>query len=80
MYGKRTILALMLSALVSLTAFSQPYSLSLRDVTVQDAVDQIQSRFGYSIVIRSTQVDLSRKVTVSASDADIESILSQVFA
>ena len=80
MYRIKIILPLLLSGLLTLTAFAQPYSLTLRDVTVQDAMEQIQNRFGYSFVIRSTQVDLARKVSISATDANIEDILSRVFA
>ena len=79
MFSRKSILLTLLLALLTVSAWGQ-HTLQLQGVTVRDAVDEIQKRFGYSVVIRSSQVDLDRTVSVSASNADIRSILSQVFA
>lgn len=78
MISKRFFILLLLAAL-SVPALGQ-YSIKLQNVTVRDAVEKIQKEFGYSVVIRSSQVDLGRTVSVSASNTDIQTILSQVFA
>lgn len=75
----KSITALVAAMSVSLAAFAQQ-AIQLRDVTVRSAVDELQNRFGYSVVIRSEQVDFSRIVSVSGSDADILDVLSQIFA
>ena len=53
MFSRKSILLTLLLALLSVTAWGQ-HTLQLQGVTVRDAVDEIQKRFGYSVVIRSS--------------------------
>lgn len=79
MFRTKVLFISLLLAILSVPAWAQ-HTLQLQNVTVKEAVDEIQKRFGYSVIIRSSQVDLGRNVSVSASGADIRTILSQVFA
>lgn len=45
---------------------AQNVTLNLKDVSVQEAVTQLQSQGNYTIVISADDVDLQRRVSVSA--------------
>lgn len=60
-------------------ASAQNISLKLKDVTVQEAITSINRDANYSIVVKADDVDLTKRVTVDASNATIEAILNQVF-
>lgn len=58
----------------------QRISLDLRDVTVSQVMAEIQSRYGYSVVVRKSDgIDMDRKVSVSVSDADVETAVRKAF-
>ena len=50
---------------------AQNVTLNLKDVSVQEAVTQLQSQGNYTIVISADDVDLQRRVSVSAKDAPL---------
>lgn len=76
----RKILLVSLALLLSFGALAQNVTLSLRDVTVQEAVTQLQSQGNYTIVINSDEVDLNKRVSVTARDASLTDVLAQIFA
>ena len=59
---------------------AQNVTLNLRNVTVQEAVTQLQSQGNYTIVINSDEVDLQKRISVSAKDAPLSEVLAQIFA
>ena len=67
--------ALLLPAWLS----AQNVTLNLKDVSVQEAVTQLQSQGNYTIVISADDVDLQRRVSVSAKDMPLTEVLSQIF-
>ena len=67
--------ALLLPAWLS----AQNVTLNLKDVSVQEAVTQLQSQGNYTIVINADDVDLQRRVSVSAKDTPLTDVLSQIF-
>jgi TonB-linked SusC/RagA family outer membrane protein len=69
-----------LALMLPLAAGAQTVTLNLRDVTVQEAVTQLQSQGNYTIVINSDDVDLQKRVSVSAKDAPLSEVLAQIFA
>ena len=64
--------ALLLPAWLS----AQNVTLNLKDVSVQEAVTQLQSQGNYTIVISADDVDLQRRVSVSAKDMPLTEVLS----
>jgi type II secretory pathway component GspD/PulD (secretin) len=58
---------------------AQNVTLNLKDVSVQEAVTQLQSQGNYTIVISADDVDLQRRVSVSAKDMPLTEVLSQIF-
>ena len=76
----RKTLLLTLALLLSFGAFAQNITMSLHNVTVQEAVTQLQSQGNYTIVINSGEVDLKKRVSVSAKNATLNDVLSQIFA
>ena len=58
---------------------AQNVTLELKNVTVQEAVTQLQSQGNYTIVINSDDVDLQKRISVSAKDASLSEVLAQIF-
>ena len=66
--------------LASAVLNAQNISLSLRSVPVSKAITEIQKASGYSIVVKSDGLDLSRQVSVNAENEDIRTVIGNVFA
>ena len=58
----------------------QEISLNLRSVPVSKALTEIQKASGYSIVVKSDDLDLTRQVTLSIENESVSSAISRVFA
>ena len=54
-------------------------SLSLKHVTVEQAVEYLHRNYDYSFIMNTDQVDITRIVTVVAKNASLESVLDQIF-
>ena len=67
-----------LMAPLSLSA--QKINLSMKNVTVQEAITALNQSENYSIILNADEVDLSKRITVSARNATINEVLDQVFA
>ena len=66
--------------LVSGLARGQEISLTLRSVPVSKAITEIQKASGYSIVVKSDDLDMSATVSLSIENESVESAISKVFA
>ena len=66
--------------MVSLTAFAQQIDMSLDKVSVRRAMEYLQREYGYSVSVRSDEVDIDRTVTVEARKASLQEVLDQIFA
>ncbi len=73
-------LVLSLSMLIPLSLNAQRVTLELRNATVQEAVTTLQSQGNYTIVINSDDVDLGKRISVSAKDAPLSEVIAQIFA
>jgi type II secretory pathway component GspD/PulD (secretin) len=62
-----------------LTARGQ-INLNLKDVTLKEAIAELSRTNNISIVVSPGDVDLDRKVVVSASNASLEDVLVRLFA
>ena len=47
--------------------------------TVQQAIETLQSRSGYSVVIRTQGIDMNRRVSINAVDQEIGRIVAAIF-
>ncbi|MFV0584746.1 MAG: TonB-dependent receptor [Parabacteroides gordonii] len=54
-------------------------SLSLKNVTVEQALDQIEKETGFSFLFRDNTVDVNRIVNLKVNGGDINHVLSQIF-
>ena len=66
--------------LQSLVATAQDITLKLNNVSQREVIEEIQKSYGYSFSIRTSAVDVSRKISISVKDADIKDVLDKVFA
>ena len=65
--------------LVPMLLGAQNVTLELKNVTVQEAVTRLQSQGNYTIVINADDVDLQKRISVSAKDAPLSDVLAQIF-
>lgn len=64
--------------------FSQPIlaqdiTLQLKNVTVKEAIEALHKTKNYSVVIKSAEINMSKKVSVNATNAPIKAVLVQIF-
>jgi len=64
----------------SLGVSAQSINLRLKDVTVQTAVLELQKKFGYSVAVKSTELDMSRIISVDLRDKDVKEAVAAIFA
>ena len=81
--GKRLrrflFMALMLVLMTPLSMSAQHISLSMKNVTVQEAITALNQSENYSIILNADEVDLNRRINVNARNASITEVLDQVF-
>ena len=75
----RRIVLPVVMALVPLTVFAQQIDMSLDKVTVRRAMEYLQREYGYSISVRSDEVDIDRIVTVKVTNASLNEVLDRIF-
>lgn len=66
--------------LLAFPCWAQGITLRLEKVTVQKAIEKIQSDYGYSFSLKTEDVDLSRIVSISAKNASVREVLRDLFA
>ncbi len=76
----RVFLSLSAAALLTCApAWAQNVSLNLNGVTVSKAISEIQSAYGWSVVVKSSEVDMDRKISVSVNDVDVKTAVKKIF-
>jgi len=68
-----------LAALIPMTAKAQ-VTLNLQNVSVQDAIIELNKVGNYSVTFNTQEVDVNKVVSVNANNASLQSVLSQIFA
>ncbi len=80
--GNKPLLTLILCLLlqVNTTIFSQTnVSLELKDVTIEQVLNQIESKTSYRFLYNKELVDTSKKVSINSKDLNIDKVLDQIF-
>ena len=62
------------------TLSAQQINLSMKNVTVQEAVAALNQSANYSVILNADEVDMAKRVNVNARNASIREVLDQVFA
>ncbi len=75
-----TVAVLILSLILAGTAYGQKYTMRLRNVPVKTAVEYLQREFGYSVVVKTSQIDMDKIVSVQVKNGTIEEVLRQIFS
>ena len=63
-----------------LSLSAQNINLSMKNVTVQEAITALNQSENYSIILNADEVDLGKRISVTARNASINEVLDQVFA
>ncbi len=76
----RTLITLLAAVVLSCAlASAQGISLNMRNATVSRVIAEIQSHYGYSVVVKSSGIDMERRISVSVTDVDVETAVRKVF-
>ena len=78
-YGWAMVVAICSFFLFPEIGQAQTITLSLGEVSVQEAVTALNKQENFSVVVKSASVDMNRKVWISAKEASIDEVLSQIF-
>ena len=73
------VLTLVISVLLPSKALATGIDFQVKNVTVREAVLKLQQQYGFSVTVESNEVDMNRKVSVSAKNESISTILSHIF-
>lgn len=65
---------------LNFSAFSQGISLKVKNVTVKKAMEQLKTASGYSFVFSLNDVNTKQRVSVSAENATLESVIKQILS
>ena len=76
----KSLIFLVLLLLTGITMTAQDINLQLDNVSKQSVLEKIQKDYGYSFSISTSDVDISKKISISVRNARIEDVLQQVFA
>ena len=77
-YRKKLILVL--SMLVAIGVQAQNISLKSGDSSIREVIETLQKDYGYSFSIRTSEVNVEKKVSIDVTNADIKTVLDKVFA
>ena len=64
---------------LGLSASAQSIDLKLKDATVQTAVMELQKKYGYSVAVRSNEIDMSRPISLDVKGKTIEEVVAAIF-
>ena len=77
------ILTILLAALFFATSAAaqnrRPVTIDVKDATVESVISTLKSQYGFSFVMRSDEVDLTRRVTISLKQRPVEEVLEALF-
>lgn len=79
-FTRLLLMVFFLGILTPLSLSAQKINLSMKNVTVQEAITALNQSENYSIILNADEVDLTRRISVSARNASISEVLDQVFA
>ena len=77
---KRLSLVFGMMMWLGLSVSAQSIDLRLKDVTVQTAVMELQKKYGYSVAVRSNELDMSRIITVDVKGKTVEEVVAAIFS
>lgn len=63
---------------LNLTVSAQNITLKVSNITVKQAMDELKSRSGYSFVFSSADVDTGKKISVSAENQSVNTVIEQI--
>ena len=77
---KRLSFVLGMMMWLGLSVSAQSIDFRLKDVTVQTAVMELQKKYGYSVAVRSNELDMSRTITVDIKGKTVEEVVAAIFS
>ena len=65
---------------LGLSSYAQSINLKLKDETVQTAVMELQKKYGYSVAVRSNELDMSQKISADIQGNTVEEVVAAIFS
>lgn len=64
---------------LGLTSYAQNINFKLKNVTVQTAVMELQRKFGYSVAVKSNELDMSKIISVDVQGKGVHDVVAAIF-
>lgn len=80
---RKTLLIALTAVVMFCSAAGMAYAqhtVRLKNVPVKTAVDYLQREYGYSVVVKASQIDMDKTVSVQVKDGSVQDVLGQIFA
>jgi len=77
---KKFLLATFLALSMEVSAKASMVTMTLRNVTVKEAIVDLQKNTGYSVVIYAKDVDMNRRVNVEARNEKVANVVGKILA
>ena len=77
--GLSRLLTLAFALLLTVSVHAQSITLNSNG-TIRDVIEKIQKDYGYSFSIRTSEVDVNKRISISVKDAGIRTVLDKIFA
>ena len=77
---KKFLLATFLALSMEVSAKASMVTMTLRNVTVKEAIVDLQKNTGYSVVIYAKDVDMNRRVNVEARNEKVTDVVGKILA
>jgi len=74
----KLLISVILSLIVSSSSWADNITLKMKNVSVEDAIASLNKTGNYSIVVKTSDVDLTKIISVNANNATLEEVMGQI--
>ena len=77
---KYRLVALIAFLFITVGLKAQNINLKAENTAIRDVIEKLQTDYGYSFSIRTSEVDVNKTISINVTNADIKSVLDKIFA
>ena len=77
---KYRLVALIAFLFITVGLRAQNINLKVENTAIRDVIETLQTNYGYSFSIRTSEVNVNKLISINVTNADIKSVLDKIFA
>lgn len=77
---KYRLVALIAFLFITVGLKAQNINLKAENTAIRDVIETLQTNYGYSFSIRTSEVNVNKLISINVTNADIKSVLDKIFA